>query len=84
MAHHKSAKKRIKTNERDRKRNLRYRKLLKKVVRAALEETKKSDAEGKVKEAVSVIDKAVSKGLMHKKSAARKKSRVTRRLNAMA
>jgi small subunit ribosomal protein S20 len=33
--------------------------------------------------AISEIDRAVSKGVMHRNTAARKKSRLTRRLNAL-
>ena len=36
------------------------------------------------KNAASVIDKAVSKGVLHKNTAARKKSRLAKRLNKVA
>jgi small subunit ribosomal protein S20 len=82
MAHHKSAKKRIRQNEVRRLRNkaaLREIKTLMKKVRSA--ETKE-DAEKFLKEAVSKIDKNVSKGRLHKNTAARRKSQLTRFVNS--
>ncbi|MDU4962594.1 MAG: 30S ribosomal protein S20 [Sporomusaceae bacterium] len=42
-----------------------------------------SDAQDLLKKASSVIDKAASKGVLHKNAAARKKSRLARKVNAM-
>ena len=41
-------------------------------------------ARDKLQVAVKTIDKAVSKGVVHKNAAARKKSRLTKRLNKIA
>ena len=40
-------------------------------------------AEGTVRDAIRYIDRAVRKGIMHKNSAARRKSRISARLNRM-
>ena len=42
------------------------------------------DAKKALVQATSVIDKAASKGVLHKNTAARKKSRLAKRINAMA
>lgn len=40
-------------------------------------------AEGAVRDAVSILDLAVRKGVMHKNTAARRKSRILARLNKL-
>jgi small subunit ribosomal protein S20 len=45
---------------------------------------KAEEAKVLLTEASSVIDKAVAKGVIHKNAAARKKSRLTRRINKLA
>lgn len=42
-----------------------------------------TDAQDLLKKATSVIDKAVSKGVLHKNAAARKKSRLAHKVNAI-
>ena len=51
---------------------------------AALESGDRAAAESAHKVAIQAIDKAVTKGLMHKNNAARKKSSLTVRLNKLA
>ncbi len=51
---------------------------------AALEGGDKAAAEVAYKAAVQIVDKAVSKGILHKNTAARKKSSMTLRLSKMA
>lgn len=43
-----------------------------------------TDAQDLLKKASSVIDKAASKGVLHKNAAARKKSRLARKVNAIS
>ena len=43
----------------------------------------REEAAGAYKDAVKTVDRAVSKGLIHKNNAARKKSKIARRINAM-
>ena len=81
MAHHKSAKKRIRTNERRRVRNQAAMSKIKTLVKKVHSSENKSDAETNLKEAVSYIDKNVTKGRLHKNTAARKKSALTKFVN---
>ena len=51
---------------------------------AALESGDKAGAEAAYKVAIKAVDQAVSKGILHKNTAARKKSSMTLRLNKLA
>ena len=51
---------------------------------AALAAGDRTAAEAAYKDAVVVVDKAVTKGILHKNTAARKKSSMTLRLNKLA
>ncbi|MBO5837154.1 MAG: 30S ribosomal protein S20 [Oscillospiraceae bacterium] len=51
---------------------------------AALDSGDKATAEVAYKAAIQIVDKAVSKGILHKNTAARKKSSMTLRLSKMA
>ena len=51
---------------------------------AALAEGDRAVAEVAYKNAVQIVDKAVSKGILHKNTAARKKSSMTLKLNKLA
>ena len=51
---------------------------------AALESGDKTAAEAAYKQAVKKVDQAVIKGILHKNTAARKKSSMTLQLNKMA
>jgi small subunit ribosomal protein S20 len=57
---------------------------MKTAVKAAIEavETKDANAAAALSSAVSVVAKSASKGLIHKNTAARKISRLTKRVNA--
>ena len=83
MATHKSAKKRIRTNERKRLVNQRGSSKIKSNVKKVLTTTNKEEAEKLYKEAVSVLDKGTTKGLIKKNTASRKKSMITRHLNKL-
>ena len=78
MANIKSAKKRIRVSERNRKRNLVYKNKVKKLIKAA--RSAKSDQAKKVSEAVKWIDKAAKKKIIHKNKASRWKSRLMKLL----
>ena len=81
MAHHKSAKKRIRSSERKKAVNKMTDSKIKTVVKKTLATDKKEELEKLYKEAISVLDKGTSKGRLHKHTAARKKSRLTKHLN---
>lgn len=51
---------------------------------AALAEGDRAAAEVAYKNAVQIVDKAVTKGILHKNTAARKKSSMTLQLNKLA
>lgn len=76
----KSAKKRVEVAERNRQRN-RYWKSSVRTVRSrvedALTDVKPEDVQKAMNEAFSVIDKAVSKGILHRNTGARRKARLT-------
>ncbi|MBI4611806.1 MAG: 30S ribosomal protein S20 [Candidatus Rokubacteria bacterium] len=82
MANIRSALKRMRQNEKRRLRNRTVRSRVRTAVkeaRAALGQ-KSQDAGSLVKEAIRSLDKAVSKGVIHKNTAARKKSALASRL----
>ncbi len=84
MAHHKSAKKRIKTSA---KRNLRNKATLTKVktlVKKVYATEDKVEAEKVLREATKVLDKTAAQGKIHKNNVARKKSALTRHVNKLA
>ncbi len=73
--------KRVRIAERQRDENLRYRskvKTLTKRLEAAADAGDKTAVETEHLELVRLIDKAASKGALHKNTAARKKARATR------
>ncbi len=49
-----------------------------------IDDSKPEEAKSLLIKATSAIDKAVSKGVIHKNAAARKKSRLARKVNAIA
>ncbi len=49
----------------------------------SLEQKNPDDSKTKLKEAIKQIDKAASKGAIHKRNASRKISRLTKKLNSL-
>ena len=87
MPNHKSAEKRMRQNERRRQINRGNRGRLRtgiKKLRAALEAGDKKEVQGLLPQTVSLIDKAVQKGVLHRNAAARYKSRLTANVNEAA
>ena len=87
MANIKSQKKRIKTNEKARIRNVYYKSKLRtamKAVRVACEKNDKANAIELNKKACSIIDRAVVKGIEHKSTAARQKASLQKLINKLA
>jgi small subunit ribosomal protein S20 len=86
LANTKSAKKRIRQNSRRRVRNARIRTRARSTVRSArqvVEGTDRSAGETAVKTAVQELDRAASKGVIHRNNAARRKSRLLKQLAKM-
>ena len=84
MANHKSAKKRIKQNEKRRVRNRTLRSRLRgtiKLGRTAIAEGGASGTSGPVQAAVSELAKAKTRGILHRKTVARRISRLMKAAN---
>ena len=87
MANIKSAKKRILVTETKTAKNKAIKSEVKtsiKKVEAAVNAGDKAAAEAELKNAISVIESAGSKGIYHKNNAARKVSRLTKLVNGIA
>ena len=86
MANIKSQMKRNRQNEKARMRNKAVRSEMKTRVKQTLDavEDSSADAAEAYRLAQKRIDEAVSKGVLHKKTAARKKARLARRVNAQS
>lgn len=87
MANSESAEKRIRVNERRRLRNRAVRTKFRRAFRGARDAIAAGNPEATqeaLRTASSQIDKAVSKGVVHWRTAARKKSRLMRRANKAA
>lgn len=87
MPNHKSAEKRVRQNEKRRMINRGHRSKLRsgiKKLRSALEGGDAAGTQTLLPETISLIDKAVQKGALHRNAAARYKSRLTLRANESA
>ena len=83
MANHKSALKRIRSSERKHVRNRTFRSKARtevKKARALIQTGNAADARQATLEAIRTLDKAASKGILHANNAARRKSRLMKRL----
>ncbi|MEY9838766.1 MULTISPECIES: 30S ribosomal protein S20 [Streptacidiphilus] len=86
MANIKSQIKRIKTNEKARQRNKAVKSSLKTAIRKAREAVEAGDFEkatALTREANKKLDKAASKGVIHKNQAANKKSALSSKVSAL-
>ena len=86
MANHKSAEKRARQNEKRRMRNASARSRVKTAVKATLTSVEGKDTEKSrevLLDTTKTIAKAAAKGIFHKKTAARKISRLTKKVNAL-
>ena len=84
MANHKSAKKRIKTNEKARLRNRRYMIKLRTALRTFREASSKDEAQGLLNDNIALLDSLAGKGIIHKNRAARTKSRMYHKIAKMS
>ena len=82
MANIKSQKKRNLTNAKAAERNKAVRSELKSRVKSALKSTGDDSSDEAVRMAVKKIDSAASKGIIHKNTAARRKSRLMKKVAA--
>ena len=86
MANTRSAQKRIRQNEKRRLRNRAVRSVVRGNVKSAREalSSKSTDSATAVREAIRALDRAVTQGIIHRNTAARRKSALARKLNAPA
>ncbi len=83
MPNIKSAAKRVEITRKRTARNAPIKTAVKTSIKKFNEAETKEQAAAAFRKAVISIDKAVSKGVLHKNAAARKKSKLARKLNAM-
>jgi len=87
LAHHKSAIKRIRQTEKKRQRNRLIVSTMRSAVKRldqAIRTQQPGEAGSLLEKTVSVIDRAASKGVIHKNKASRTVSRLTRKVKALS
>ncbi len=83
MAHHKSAIKRIRVAERNRQRNRYYRSTMRTMIKKVRNAETKEEALELYQKTVSLLDKLVVKGIIHRNQAANKKSRLYKYVSSL-
>ncbi len=83
MANHKSAKKRIRSNEKKRMVNKMAESKIKTHVKKVLASTDKDEAGKLYKEAVALLDRSTTKRKIHINNASRKKAALTKHINSL-
>ncbi len=78
MAHHKSAIKRIKTNRKANLRNKHYLTRMRTSIRNVRECSDTDKIQNELSTACALLDRLASKGIIHRKTAARRKSRLNK------
>jgi small subunit ribosomal protein S20 len=84
MANHKSAEKRIRANEAKRVSNRYQAKTTRTQIKKLSAATKKDEAQALLNEASAMLDKLAKKNIIHWKKAANQKSKLAKRVNALA
>ena len=84
MAHHKSALKRIRSSEAKRNRNRYQAKTTRTFVKKLRSTSKKSEAEELFKKVSSMLDKLAKRNIIHKNTAANKKSKLAKYVNSLS
>ncbi len=83
MANHKSALKRIRSNEAKRLKNRYQHKTTRTYIKQLVNTTDKAEAQELLKKVVSMIDKLAKKNIIHKNKAANKKAQLTKMVNGL-
>jgi len=83
MANHKSAIKRIRSNDVKRLRNRFHSKTMRNALRKFRALTEKSEAVEQLPKMLSMIDKLAKKSVIHKNKAGNLKSKITKQVNAL-
>ena len=84
MANHKATKKDVRQATKRRERNRYYGKTTRNAIRDLRTVTEKAAAGESLPEVVSMIDKLAKRGIIHKNKASNLKSKLTKRVNAIA
>lgn len=84
MANHKSALKRIRSNEAKRLRNRYQHKTTRTFIKRLREETDKAEAEKLLPQVSSMLDKLAKKNIIHHKKAANIKSSLTKKVSSLS
>lgn len=87
MANHASALKRVKQTRKRRLRNKSYKSAISTTVKKIFSSIEEKNADGvkaSYKQAVARLDSAVSKGILHRKTASRKISRLTKKVSELS
>ncbi len=83
MANHKSALKRVRSDEKKRERNRYQHKTTRNAIRDIRKEENKEEASKSLSTVVSMIDKLAKKNIIHKNKAANLKASITKHVNAL-
>ena len=84
MANHKSALKRIRSNEKKRVLNRYQHKTTRNAIKALRMATDKSEASAKLSVVISMIDKLAKRNVIHRNKAGNLKSGIVKRVNVLA
>jgi small subunit ribosomal protein S20 len=76
MPHHKSAAKRVKTNEKARLHNAAVKTRMRTALKAVRAAATRGEAEAALRQAVSILDRTAAKGIIRKDTASRYKARL--------
>ena len=78
MPHHKSAAKRVLTNEKSRKRNVALRSRMRAAIKSVREAKTRAQALAAYREAASILDRTASRGVIKRETASRHKGRLAK------
>ena len=78
MPHHKSAEKRVGTNEVRRQRNIAATTRMRNALKAVRTATTRSAGEAALKNTISILDRTAQKGVIKRETASRQKSRLSK------
>ena len=84
MAHHKSAKKRIRQDAKKRLHNRYYKKTTRTAIKNLREMTEKAEAEKFLPKVISMIDKLAKRNTWHKSKASNLKGKLTKFVNGLS
>ena len=83
MAHHKAAEKHLRASKKRRQQHKAQKSMVRTSVKRVLMTEKKGEAKEELLAATSMLDTLARKGLMHRNTAARCKSRLSKRVSAL-